>query len=167
MIPDPRVADLVQAALARWAVPHRVIDCDPAFADTAAFCARYGYPLSMSANTILVASKTEPRRYGACLLTADSRLDVNRTVRTLLGARKASFADAEETLALTGMAIGGVTVFGLPDGLSIYVDPAVMAQPEVIVGSGTRSGKIVLAPAGLLRLPGVEIVEGLATPVDP
>ena len=31
-----------------------------------------------------------------------------------LGTRKASFAPADSTQALTGMEIGGVTVFGLP-----------------------------------------------------
>ena len=46
---------------------------------------------------------------------APFRLDVNRTVRDRLGTRKASFAPAEVTAELTGMQIGGVTVFGLPD----------------------------------------------------
>ena len=61
-----------------------VIPCDPAFADTAAFCEKYGYPLEQSANTILVASRTEPKVFAACVVTADRKLDVNGTVRRLL-----------------------------------------------------------------------------------
>ena len=37
-----------------------LVECDPALADTAAFCEHYGYSPDISANTIVVASKTEP-----------------------------------------------------------------------------------------------------------
>ena len=42
--------------------------------------------------------------------------------------KKASFADAQQTTALTGMAIGGVTVFGLPNEMPIWVDARVMER---------------------------------------
>ena len=35
---------------------------------------------------------------------------------------KISFASAEDTKNLTGMMIGGVTIFGLPLNLPIYLD---------------------------------------------
>ncbi len=141
-----------------------VIACDPEFADTAAFCEKYGYPPEQSANTILVASRTEPKVFAACVVTADRRLDVNGTVRKLLGVRKASFASAEDTVALTGMMIGGVTPFGLPEGVPIYIDAAVMAHPWVIVGGGDRSSKLKLPPSELAELPGAEVIEGLSLP---
>ncbi len=100
-------------------VPYELVPCDPALADTASFCAAYGYALADSANTILVAGKADPPRFAACVVLATTRLDVNRTVRQRLGARRASFASPEETRALTGMELGGVTVFGLPAGLAI------------------------------------------------
>jgi prolyl-tRNA editing enzyme YbaK/EbsC (Cys-tRNA(Pro) deacylase) len=84
----------------------------------------------------------------------------------LLGVRKASFASAEQTQELTGMMIGGVTPFGLPDGLPLYIDARVMTQETVVIGGGSRSMKIRLAPAGLLRLPGARVVDGLATVVE-
>ena len=139
-----------------------VIACDPDFADTAAFCERYGYPLEQSANTILVASRTEPKVFAACVVTADRKLDVNGTVRRLLGVRKLSFASAEDTIALTGMMIGGVTPFGLPDSVPIYIDAAVMQHPWVIVGGGDRSSKLKLAPSELAALAGAEVVDGLS-----
>ena len=139
-----------------------VIPCDPEFADTAAFCEKYGYSAEQSANTILVASRSEPKVFAACVVTADRRLDVNGTVRRLLGVRKLSFASAEDTIALTGMMIGGVTPFGLPDDLPIYIDSVVMDQPWVIVGGGDRSSKLKLPPAELAELPNAQVIEGLS-----
>ena len=82
-----------------------------------------------------------------------------------MGVRKVSFASAEDTVAHTGMAIGGVTAFALPEGLPIYVDAAVFELDRVILGSGVRSSKIAVAPDALRQLPAVEVVEGLAVAV--
>jgi prolyl-tRNA editing enzyme YbaK/EbsC (Cys-tRNA(Pro) deacylase) len=148
----------VVAVLDRLGVPYELQPIDPAFADTAAYCERYGVPLEHAANTIIVASKKEPRRYAACVVKATTRLDVNRAVRRLLDVAKVSFASADETRALTGMLIGGVTVFALPADLAIYVDDKVMTLPWAILGSGSRSSKIRVSPEALRRLPGVQVV---------
>ncbi len=142
--------------------PFEIIPCDPALADPAAFCAAYGYSLEDSANTIVVVGRADPPRYAACVVLATLRLDVNRAVRQRLGVRKASFASPDDTRALTGMEIGGVTVFGLPPGLPIWVDSRVMARERIVLGGGGRSCKVAAPPAILLALPDVEVVEGLA-----
>ena len=139
-------------------VPYELQPIDPAFADTAAYCERYGVPLEHAANTIIVASKKEPRRYAACVVKATTRLDVNHAVRRLLDTNKVSFASADETRALTGMLIGGVTVFALPADLPLYVDDKVMALEWAILGSGSRSSKVRVSPEALRRLPGVQVV---------
>lgn len=159
---DPEAA--VLAALARLAIDYERLECDPAAADTAVFCARYGVPPERSANTILVASKKEPKVYAACVVLATTSLDVNHAVRSLLGASRLSFASAEETIAVTGMVVGGVTPFGLPEGLPVYVDEAVMAPEWIILGGGGRSSKLKLAPVALTRVPAVKVVPGLARP---
>lgn len=89
----------VAEALAAHGVAHEVLECLPELADTAEFCAHYGFSLEHAANTILVTSK--------------------------------------------------------------------MDIPQVVMGGGNRSSKIVLSPAELLKLPGVEVVDGLATPREP
>ena len=136
--------------------------CDPALADTAAFCEAYGVAPEDSANTIVVVGKGDPPAYAACVVLATNRLDVNKAVRKRLGVRKASFASPEETRALTGMLIGGVTAFGLPPEVPVWVDSRVMDRPEIVLGGGSRSLKLRCEPSVLLALPGVEIVEGLA-----
>ena len=120
-----------------------------------------------SANTIVVIGKSDPPRYAACVTLAPYRLDVNRTVRDRLGTRKASFAPAEDTAAITGMQIGGVTVFGLPPDMPIWVDARVMERERVILGGGSRSWKVISTPSILTSLPRVEVVDGLANEPRP
>lgn len=154
----------VLAAVEATGEPYDVVDVDPALADTAAFCEHYGYPLETSGNCILVASKDDPPVVAACLALATTKLDVNKRVRRLLGVRKLSFAPAELTREVTGMEIGGVTPFGLPGGLPIWVDDRVRDLDRVIVGGGSRSIKLSVTPASLQAVGG-EFVEDLAVPI--
>ena len=165
MTSDPDRAALEAALAGRG--PYELFACDPALADTAAFCAAYGFPPEDAANTIVVAGKADAPRYAACVVLATHRLDVNHAVRGRLGTRRASFASADETRELTGQQIGGVTVFGLPDALPILVDAAVMARSRIVLGGGSRSWKVIAPPSILVTLPGVEVVEGLARPAAP
>jgi prolyl-tRNA editing enzyme YbaK/EbsC (Cys-tRNA(Pro) deacylase) len=158
--------DSLRSSLEELGVAYEIFPCDPALADTAAFCAAYGFAPEDSANTILVVGKSSPPKYAACVVLATTRLDVNRAVKKRLGAR-ASFAAADDTRGLTGMEIGGVTVFGLPVDLPIWVDARVMERERIVLGGGSRSCKVLAAPAILRALPGVEIVEGLATEPPP
>jgi prolyl-tRNA editing enzyme YbaK/EbsC (Cys-tRNA(Pro) deacylase) len=152
----------VTDVLAALGVPYELIPIDPDYADTAAFCARYAVPIEHGGNTIIVASKKEPRQFCACVVKASRRLDVNHTVRQLMGVSRVSFASAEDTQALTGMMLGGVTVFALPPELPIYVDATLMDLPWLILGSGSRSSKIKIAPTVFDRLPGARIVPELS-----
>ena len=153
----------VTASLAALGVPYEIMTIDPDFADTARFCERYGIPLENSANTIIVASKKEPRQYCACVVKATTKLDVNHAVRKLMNASRLSFATAEETQVLTGMMIGGVTIFALPSNLAVYADERLMALDWVILGGGSRSTKIKTSPEVFRRLPNTTIVPDLAT----
>lgn len=152
----------VVAALEGLGAHFEAFDIDPDFADTAAFCNRYGFTLEESANAILVASKQPPGVYSLCLALATTRLDVNHVVRDLMGVRKLSFASADVTRETTGMEIGGVTPFGVPVGLPIYVDAAVTSLARCIVGGGSRGMKVKVDPEVFARMGGVRVVEGLA-----
>ncbi len=163
-IATDQVAARALAAAAATGEPYEVVMIDPAFADTAVFCEHYGYGLDISANCLLVASRDEPPAVAACLVLATTRLDVNRTVRRLMGVRKLSFAPAELTLERTGMQLGGVTPFGLDASIPLYVDARIMSCERVIVGGGSRSVKLLVAPAALTAI-GAQVVEGLANEV--
>jgi prolyl-tRNA editing enzyme YbaK/EbsC (Cys-tRNA(Pro) deacylase) len=162
MTADPTVI----AALEAHSIRYEEMACDPDLADTAQFCAAYDIPMDRSANTIVVASKKPEGHVAACLVLATTRLDVNGIVRRRLGVRKASFATSEQTQELTGMEIGGVTAFGLPSTMPVWVDSRVLEPDWVIIGAGSRSAKIRLDPGQFVGLEGVEIVDDLALAIS-
>ena len=152
----------VIAHLEELDLDYEVMPCDPELADTAEFCEAYGVPLEKSANAILVASRKPEGHHAVCVVLAHTRLDVNGTVRKKLGVRKVSFAPADVTKELTGQEIGGVTIFGLPEEVPVWLDSRVMEHDWVIVGAGSRSAKIRFDPTQLVGRDGFEVVEGLA-----
>ena len=154
----------VVSNLERLGVPYEILECDPDYADTMAFSARYGYSPEVCGNTIIVASKRGQKKYSACVVKASTRLDVNHTLRKLMEVSRLSFASSAETMALTGMMVGGVTPFALPEDFPVYVDDQVMGLDHVILGSGSRSSKIKVSPNVFHSIPHVLIVSGLSIP---
>ena len=144
----------------------RVAEIDPALADTASFCARYGVALEESANCVVVAARRgADTRLAACVVLATTRADVNGLVRRHLGARKASFAAMDAAVAETGMEYGGITPIGLPAGWPVLVDAVVAAAGAVVVGSGVRQSKLLVPGSLLAGLPGAEVLDALGLPV--
>jgi len=139
-----------------------VAEIDPALADTAAFCAKYGVELTASANCVVVAGRRDGQtRMAACMVLATTRADVNGLVKRELDVRKASFAAMDTAVQLTGMEYGGITPIGLPADWPIYIDEAAAAQPRVVIGSGVRRSKLTLPGAALARLPAAAVLAGL------
>ncbi|MDJ1135613.1 YbaK/EbsC family protein [Streptomyces iconiensis] len=145
------------------------VDTDPDKADTAVFIETYGADLTdASANLVVVAAKRavaggtgSERGLAACLVPATTRADVNGAVRRQLGARKVSFAPHATAVEETGMEFGGITPFGLPAGWPLLVDSAVVDLPWVLVGSGSRRGKLIVPGKALEALPDAYVMEGL------
>lgn len=152
----------IRAFLESTNTPYEVMPCDPALADTQAFCEHYHIPFANSANAILIKSKKGEPQFTLCVLLATHRLDVNHSVRKKLGAKKVSFASAEETREITSMEIGGVTPIGLTTRLPIWVDESVMRCDYIILGGGNRSTKLKVSPQILTLMHDVEVVQGLA-----
>ena len=154
----------VLKTVANLGLPYEVIEIDTDLADTALFCENYGFPIEQSGNTIIVASKKEPKLFAACVVLATTKLDVNKSVRNLMGVSKASFASAEEMKALTGMEIGGVTPFSLPEEIKLYVDSRIMELNWLILGGGGRDKKLKISPEVFHKLD-AEIIQNLALPL--
>ena len=155
----PQVADSVR----RHGIDAEVLECRADLADTAEFCAHYGFTAAETCNTILVVIKKTPREYVGCLVRSDTRLDVNRRVASEVGFKRLSFAASDETAALSGMEIGGVAIVGLPAGMPVLIDRMVMENQSIIVGGGNRTSKLRLDPRELLKLPGARVAD-IATP---
>jgi prolyl-tRNA editing enzyme YbaK/EbsC (Cys-tRNA(Pro) deacylase) len=155
----------VAAALASWprADGVAVVEIDPAIADTAAMSEAYGLSMETGANCILVAGRRDGvERIAACLVRADTRLDVNSVVKRILDVRKASFLPMDRATEESAMEYGGITPVGLPDEWRLLVDARVTDIDVAIIGSGVRRSKLLVPGALLAELPGAEVVEGLA-----
>ena len=157
------IRSAVTRALTDVGADFSVMECDPDLADTAQFCEHYGIPPDQSANAIVLASKRPSGVHAMFLVLATTRLDVNRMGRQLMDVKKVSFASSEVTSAVTGMVAGGVTPFGRPHDLPLFVDAAVMKPEWVIVGGGSRDMKVKVNPEVFTRLEGTSIIDGLAT----
>jgi prolyl-tRNA editing enzyme YbaK/EbsC (Cys-tRNA(Pro) deacylase) len=143
-----------------------VAEIDPALADTAAFCERYGVSPAESANCVVIAAKRGGEvTYAACMVAATTRADVNGLVRRHLDARKASFAPVEAVTEASGMEYGGITPIGLPADWPVLVDEAVAKTGSVIVGSGIRGSKLRLPGRLLAALASAQVIPGLGIPV--
>jgi prolyl-tRNA editing enzyme YbaK/EbsC (Cys-tRNA(Pro) deacylase) len=112
---------------------------------------------------VVVLGKREgQQRYAACLVLATTRADVNGVVRRRLDVRKASFAPMDDAVARTGMEYGGITPVGRPEDWPVLIDAAVAAAPELVIGSGVRHSKLLVSGEFLAKLPGAEVIDGLA-----
>lgn len=80
----------------------------------------------------------------------DARLD-NRKARDALGG-KPRMLDAEETLAVTGHAVGGVCPFGLATAVPVWVDVSLQAFSTVFPAAGSRESSVEIAPQRLADL---------------
>jgi prolyl-tRNA editing enzyme YbaK/EbsC (Cys-tRNA(Pro) deacylase) len=158
----PPVLEALRKLPAADAGEIRVAEIDPALADTAAFCERYGVPLEESVNCVVIAGRRGGETsYAACMVTATTRADVNGLVRRHLGVRKASFGAVDVITSLTGMEYGGITPIGLPAQWPVLVDAPVVKLGTVVIGSGIRGSKLWLPGRLLAELPGAEVLPGL------
>ena len=76
--------------------------------------------------------------------------------------RKASFLAVDRAVSLTGMEYGGITPIGLPAEWPVLIDRRVTETEIVVLGSGVRRSKILVPGSLLVRLPDVEVIDGLA-----
>jgi prolyl-tRNA editing enzyme YbaK/EbsC (Cys-tRNA(Pro) deacylase) len=159
----------VAAALRDWPGSDEVLvaEIDPALADTAAFCERYGVSPEESANCVVIAGKRGGNTmYAACMVLATTRADVNGLVRRHLDVRKASFAPVEAVTAASRMEYGGITPIGLPADWPVLVDEAVAKTGSVVIGSGIRGSKLRLPGRLVAAIPSAQVLPALGVPVS-
>jgi prolyl-tRNA editing enzyme YbaK/EbsC (Cys-tRNA(Pro) deacylase) len=136
-----------------------VSEIDASFSDTAAFCEHYEIDASITANCVIIeAHRGDKTWYAACLILATTKADVNGAIRRELNARRASFAPMDTATMLSGMEYGGITPIGLPDNWPILIDTQVLAQNQIVIGSGIRSSKLLVQTHALAKLPSAKVL---------
>ena len=91
------------------------------------------------------------------LARGDARLD-NGKCKAELGGRP-RMLDPEETLAVTGHAVGGVCPFGLASDLPIVADRSLLGYDTVFPAAGSQTSSVELTPQRLAELVGARWVE--------
>ena len=83
-----------------------------------------------------------------------------KKLRQHLGQSRLTMASEDEVLEVTGYRIGTVSPFGLARPLKVLIDPSVLKEEEISIGSGIRNIGIILKSADLQRgLNDAEIVQ--------
>jgi Cys-tRNA(Pro)/Cys-tRNA(Cys) deacylase len=75
-----------------------------------------------------------------------------KILRKYLGLSRITMATEDEVLAATGYRVGTVSPFGLPHPLKVLVDPSVMNEEQISIGSGIRNTAIILKSVELQRV---------------
>ena len=143
MIPDKVRRALEAAGL-------KALEFEPGSTPTAPLAAaRIGVEVGQIAKSLLFRSKDGSYHLVVC--AGDKRVSSSK-LKALVGS-KASMADAEETLRVTGFPPGGVCPFGL-EGVSIWIDESLAAWPTVYPAAGTDSTGVPTSFESLLAITG-------------
>ncbi len=129
-----------------------IFECEDQFSDTQSFCDHYGYKIEDSCNAILIKSKKPEEFYSLFCLLGSNRLDVNHKAKSLMGARKVSFASKEEAEEVTSQIYGGISPLGLVQEIKIFIDKEVLTREKIFIGAGNRVSKFFLKPETLIEL---------------
>ena len=138
-----------------------VAEIDPDLADTAAFCERYGVALDESANCVVVAGSATARpgsRPAWCwpppVPMSTGWPGAARRAQGLV--RRGGRGRRRDRHGVRRHHPGRAA-----RGWPVFVDAAVAAADQVIIGSGVRRSKLTLPGEALSRLPGAVIQDGL------
>ncbi len=87
------------------------------------------------------------------LVAGDRRGDLD-AIASELGGTSARMADADAVREATGYAIGGVSPFDLPHGLTVLVDDSLARFDTVYPAAGTPSSMVRMRRADLMEVAG-------------
>ncbi len=140
-----------------------VAEINPLFADGNKLCAQYEIDKKCGYNCLIVECKrNDIVKYCALVVPIGYKYNMGSVVRKYTNSRVVSVAPLEYVLDKTGMEYGSITPIGLPKEWKILVDPMIKEQTKIIIGGGLVKSKISLPVDLFLKLPNVEIVEGIA-----
>lgn len=87
-------------------------------------------------------------------LVAGDRRGDSGAIASETGGKKVRFADADAVREATGYAIGGVSPFDLPEGLTVLIDDSLDRFDVVYPAAGTPSSMVRMSREDLVRLVG-------------
>jgi len=92
------------------------------------------------------------------LVSGANQLDEAK-LATAAGGAKSGRVDGERARAVTGYPIGGIPPFGHAEKLRVFIDPDLLAWPEVWAAAGTWHDVFGIPPQALVEATGGTVVE--------
>ncbi|MDR0645019.1 MAG: YbaK/EbsC family protein [Treponema sp.] len=131
--------ETVRSYLAKWNRDKDIIELSESTATVSSAAVALGVVPARIAKTISVKQGSA----AAVIVTSgDVKLD-NRKYKEKFGTR-VKMLTPEEALAMTGHAVGGVCPFGLPDGVTVFLDVSLKRFDTVFPACGSNNSAIEL-----------------------
>lgn len=92
-----------------------------------------------------------PGEFVMVLMAGPAQVDWKK-LRDLVKRSRIRMATEDEVLKVTGYRVGTVSPFGLASRLNVVIDPSVLKEDEVSIGSGVRNTAIIMKSADLRRV---------------
>ncbi len=108
-----------------------------------------GMPLERTVKTLVV--ETGSKRYALVLVSGERRLDLKRLARAL-SVKRAQLVDRSTAERLTGYHVGGISPFGLRQGLPVVMDAAIMGWDDILINGGQRGMMLKMSPEDIRRV---------------
>ena len=140
-----------------------VAEIDPNYVDGIELCEKYNIDPKCGANCLIVDGiRGDSHTYAILLVPVGYKYDMSKVVRKELGVRMVSVAPLDYVLEQSKMEYGSINPIGLPEDWMLYIDPLVLENERIIIGSGYKRSKLSIPSEGLLLLPNAKILEGLS-----
>jgi Cys-tRNA(Pro) deacylase len=147
----------VSLALEKLGIPHRVFRHPGQVASLEQAARERGQRREQVVRSILF--RLGEGEYLMALVAGPAQISWKR-LRQHLGQSRLTMANEDEVLAVTGYRVGTVSPFGLPRPLKVLIDPGILKEEEISIGSGMRNTGIILRSADLRRaLKDAEVVQ--------
>ena len=138
----------VSLALEELGIPHRVFTHSGSVASLEQAARERGQRPSQVVRSILF--RTGQDEFMMALVAGPAQVSW-KILRKHLGQSRLTMATEDEVLDVTGYRIGAVGPFGLPRRLRVLIDPGVLAEEEISIGSGIRGTAVILKSDNLLQ----------------
>ncbi len=132
----------------------REYEVDPEDLTAAAVARKIGMPLEQVFKTLLCMAG--PKDYLFAVVPGNAELDFKR-LAVAAGVRKTEMAPLKDVQPLTGYIRGGVTLLGAKKAYPAFADETIGLFDAISVSAGQRGLQIVLAPADYLRATGAAV----------
>jgi Cys-tRNA(Pro)/Cys-tRNA(Cys) deacylase len=138
----------VSIALEKLGIPHRVFRHENQVTSLEQAARERGQRPEQVVRSILF--RTGEDEFMMALVAGPAQISW-KALRKHLGQSRLTMANEEEVLAVTGYRVGTVSPFGTARQLKVLIDPGVMREEEISIGSGMPNTGIILRSADLYR----------------